>query len=442
MSYDFIQKLYQNGYTEGVKMEGCKQPFTTLASNAFLLFYKNSLKTNKNGLKFHLRIADKDIHEALKIVAQTTQKYDIGFFKVAHKPFSDHSDQHGKQFTVYVDESKMNTSVLNAFVNDLEQRLAQAKIQPNIIGNNIKVGDRLIPNSHYISYRYDKSEKALTTPQQLFDFLHQHKIPYQLDNEQYPRFVFIDHQIAKELLQKEYLIKNNLHQHGAPIVIITSNHAEIQLKYLTNSRPSNMPYKPPFLKDILENVSITTNQKEADIHKSFIVYPNSGYCEIFTNPKHSKQEAQKITEFLNNHNIEHIRINQENTIVLRTPYSANTENLLKENHLISSTYYSEVDKVREAILQILDKSKITQYQSSGRIELDIPTKWSELRNEMIDILQQQGIKSTKIKDQNTQQYFLSFSPTKEAIKFIETLKNKKVYFVPKDFLQKDTSQHY
>lgn len=442
MSYAFISNLYHKGLLQNVKIEGCSRPFNTFPSGIFLMFSEKGLATNKNGLKFHLRIDDEDIEKALKIVATTTQKHRIGFFKVAHKPFSKTSNQQGKQFTIYVDESKMNAAILNSFVNDLETRLVQANIRPNSIGNNMQIGDRLIPNSAYISYRYDKSEQLLSTPKKLLDFFNQHKIPYTLDDEQYPRFVFVDNSILQKLLEKEYLVEKNYDQHDAPIVIFSnSGKSHIQLKYLTNARPADHPYKPPLQKDLLENITINISQQQSDIYKNFVEYPNTGYCEIFTNPKYSNQEVQKITEILKKYNIDYVNIKQENTYVIRMPYSIETENILKENHLISSVYYSEVDKTREAILKILDKSQITQYKSSGRFELAIPTRYSELRHEMINILKQKGINPKKLKDAYTEQYFLSFPLTQKSLNFVQSLKNAKYSSVPTDHLSSATIQH-
>ena len=429
MSYDFIQKLYDQITTQNVQIENCPKPFLTLVSGVFLMFTTKSFDYNKNGLKFHVRIADEDIHEALKIVAQTVQKHNIGFFKVAHRPFSASSQQHGKQFTIYIDETKMNPSVLNAFTNDLETRLAKADIRPNEIGKNMKKGDRLIPNSTYLSYRYDKSEYLIDTPKKLYDFLKKHNIPYKLDDDNNPRFVYINPEIAKELVKQEYLVLNNVNNYNAPIVIFDSNQAHIQLKNLTSSRPSNISYKPPLINDVLANVEIRTQQ-------NCIIY-NTGYCEVLPG---SVQSAQKIKNILNQNNIEYVTITKENTSVIRMPYTQETEKVLTENKLTASTSYAKTDNTRLSILNILDYSPITQYTSTGRIELAIPTRYSELRNEMITILKQQGIHPQKLKDNYTGQYFLSFPQTRSSLNFVKALKHARLSTVPNDYMPVKNTQ--
>ena len=269
----------------------------------------------------------------------------------------------------------------------------------------------------------------IDTEQKLFNFLKKHNIPYKQDDDKHPRFVYINSEIAKEMIKQEYLVTNNINNHQAPIVCFDSKQASIQLKNLTNSRPSNISYKPPLINDILANVEILTQQ-------NCIVY-NSGYCEVLSN---SVQSEQKIKNILTQNNIDFIKIKKENKSVIRLPYTSETKKVLNENKLVTSTYYAQIDNSRLFILNILDYSLITRYASTGRFELAIPTKYSELRNEMVAILKQQCIQAKKIQDSYTKQYFLSFPQTQNSLNFVKTLKYAQLSTVPNDYIQIKNTQ--
>ena len=437
MPYTFIQKLYNNVHNKTVHIEGCSKPFSAVMNGMFLLFNDKPINNNKLGLKMHVRINDNDIHEALKIIAQTTQKHSIGCFKVASAPFNTQSKQHCKQFTIYVDERKMNSSVLNAFVNDLEKKLSQANIQPNIVGQNMSIGDKLIPNSDYISYRYDQSDYIISTPKQLFEFLNKNKIPYSVNDIENPKFVTLDTNIVKRLLEQEYLVRTNYAQNNAPIILPKlNNQCDINLKYLTNIRPSDYPYKSPHQKDIMSNIEVGATKKKNISPQSCVLYTQTGYCEIFTNPKQTQQDIQKIQSILEKNDIPYVTVRQSDAYIIRLRYNTETAVCLKDNKLIDSIYYSEKDNTRNFILDIINTAQITQYASTGRFVLKIPPEYSEIRNEMFEILTQQGVTPQKLKIDGTYQYYLSFPRDQKSIQFVNSLKKIKINIIPIDPLKK------
>ena len=96
--------------------------------------------------------------------------------------------------------------------------------------------------------------------------------------------------------------------------------------------------------------------------------------------------------------------------------------------------------LREIGTVLRAQDNITQYTSTGRIELAIPTRYSELRNEMMTILKQQGIHPQKLKDNYTGQYFLSFPQTRSSLNFVKTLKHARLSTVPNDYMPVKNTQ--
>ena len=107
------------------------------------------------GLKFHVSVVPDDLERASFLIDDLVKNSDtVDTWKV----FLDGIDgnQLGKDFTIYVSPNGYNSTKIQNFVNSLEDALRKNNIRSNGFGKNILSGDKKLPGSNYINYRYDK----------------------------------------------------------------------------------------------------------------------------------------------------------------------------------------------------------------------------------------------------------------------------------------------
>lgn len=112
-------------------------------------------KQCRTGLKFHVSVRTNDLEKTAFIVDDLVKRTGVAdIWKVALDGMS--GDQIGKEFTIYVSSNGYNQSRIQSFLNELESQLRRNNIVPNAFGSSITSGDRAVPGSNYINYRYDR----------------------------------------------------------------------------------------------------------------------------------------------------------------------------------------------------------------------------------------------------------------------------------------------
>ena len=128
-------------------------------SNNFFQVNIRSGSQCTTGLKFHVSVAQGDIEKASFIVNDLVKKHDVAdIWKVGLNGMG--GSQLGKDFTIYVSPNGYNSTKIQNFLIELENNLKQSNIHPNGFGSNVISGDRAIPGSQYINYRYDRIDNT------------------------------------------------------------------------------------------------------------------------------------------------------------------------------------------------------------------------------------------------------------------------------------------
>ena len=110
------------------------------------------------GLKFHVSVSPEDLERVTLIVNDLVKRTDVAdIWKVGLNGMG--GDQLGKDFTIYVSQSGYNSRKIQSFLNELESSLRQNNIRPNGFGSHVTSGDRAVPGSYYMNYRYDRTNK-------------------------------------------------------------------------------------------------------------------------------------------------------------------------------------------------------------------------------------------------------------------------------------------
>ncbi|MBR5625439.1 MAG: hypothetical protein IKW67_01490, partial [Alphaproteobacteria bacterium] len=136
----------------------------------------NNYKQCRTGLKFHVSVDPKDLEKAAYIIDTKSRNSEIIYaWKVYADPTKPNwSDQIGKEFTIYLDERGYNKNSIRRFLDGLESDLNSNGIKTNDFGENIRTGDKRVPGSSYISYRYDHiddSGNIMSNYRESYDFV-------------------------------------------------------------------------------------------------------------------------------------------------------------------------------------------------------------------------------------------------------------------------------
>ena len=110
------------------------------------------------GLKFHLNVAPDDVERVAPIIQRIVSKYDIPQWKFSQTA-SDlvGTAEEGKQFTLYMGKSiSKNETLLKQLASEIDQTLGANGIRTGRVGENLATGDRLVPGSKFVHYRYDR----------------------------------------------------------------------------------------------------------------------------------------------------------------------------------------------------------------------------------------------------------------------------------------------
>lgn len=124
---------------------------------------------NNRGWKFHVGVNDKDLSKAWNIVKEVLIENNIEEFKVANSacnfsttfPLDRHGEpvnQQGKQITIYTnnDPRAGNSRFWEGVLQEIETRLRNANIEPEVYHKNKKTSEYSVPGSTYIRYRNDR----------------------------------------------------------------------------------------------------------------------------------------------------------------------------------------------------------------------------------------------------------------------------------------------
>ena len=110
------------------------------------------------GLKFHLNVAPDDVERVAPIIQRIVSKYDIPQWKFSQTA-SDlvGTAQEGKQFTLYMGRNiGQNETLLKQLAKEIDQTLNANGVRMGRVGENLATGDRLVPGSKFVHYRYDQ----------------------------------------------------------------------------------------------------------------------------------------------------------------------------------------------------------------------------------------------------------------------------------------------
>ena len=147
LGWDLRQKLKQYGLRS-----------SRYASDSFFEVHIRSGQQCATGLKFHVSVNTEDLETASLIVDDIVKRTDVAdIWKVETTGMV--GSQKGKDFTIYVSQNGYDADKIQGFLNELETTLKERNIRSNGFGSNVASGDKSIPGSNYINYRYDRTNK-------------------------------------------------------------------------------------------------------------------------------------------------------------------------------------------------------------------------------------------------------------------------------------------
>ena len=111
-----------------------------------------------SGFKMHFSVERKDIGKAYDIMLRISKKYGLPHFKIMTAARA--GRQQGKTFTVYTDFKNRKTARLSAMVKEITAEFEKAHISVGKMGQNLRLGDQVIPGCPYGHYRFDSEEFA------------------------------------------------------------------------------------------------------------------------------------------------------------------------------------------------------------------------------------------------------------------------------------------
>lgn len=114
------------------------------------------------GLKYHLNVNPDDVEKAAQIIQGIVSKYDIPQWKFSETAtWLVGTAQEGKQFTLYMGKHiGQNETLLKQLAKEIDQTLSANGIRTGRVGENLATGDRLVPGSKFVHYRYDQVDAA------------------------------------------------------------------------------------------------------------------------------------------------------------------------------------------------------------------------------------------------------------------------------------------
>ena len=122
-------------------------------------FFQVNLRSGRQcmtGLKFHVSVRPDDLERATFIVNDLVARTNVAdIWKVGLNGMG--GSQLGKDFTIYVSQSGYDQRAIQNFLNELESQLRRSSIGNNGFGSHVVSGDRAVPGSNYINYRYDRT---------------------------------------------------------------------------------------------------------------------------------------------------------------------------------------------------------------------------------------------------------------------------------------------
>ena len=108
------------------------------------------------GLKFHISVHPDDLEKTSFIIDDIVRNNDTAdIWKVYLNGMG--GTQLGKDFTVYVSRNGYDARKIQNFLNNIEDTLRKNGVRSNGFGANVINGDRAVPGSNYINYRYDRT---------------------------------------------------------------------------------------------------------------------------------------------------------------------------------------------------------------------------------------------------------------------------------------------
>ena len=161
---DLLNALHDRAEKTGAHIRRADGFFAS-DKNATTGFFEIGYRTQKQcatGLKFHVSVDPDDLEKASYIIDDLVKNSDVADVWKVHTSGIAQADplQQGKSFTIYVSQSGYDQTKIQKFMNSLEDALKKNNVRSEGFGKNILSGDKKVPGSNYINYRYDRIDDA------------------------------------------------------------------------------------------------------------------------------------------------------------------------------------------------------------------------------------------------------------------------------------------